>query len=110
MQTDSPPAIVARDTRATTTEKVTLAALSVIDIVQTETLLHESSPTGVWAVRPHENDPLLGSHPTLARMAVTGVAFDEVILHIRSPFVRRLSIGIEAGNVVRNVFVLTEKL
>jgi hypothetical protein len=43
-------------------------------------------------------------------MAVTGVAFDEVILHIRSPFVRRLSIGIEAGNVVRNVFVLTEKL
>jgi hypothetical protein len=39
-------------------------------------------------------------------MAATGVAMDELVLHVRSPFIRRLSIGLEAGNVVRNTVVV----
>jgi hypothetical protein len=107
---DSPPAIVVRDTRATTAEKVTLAALSVIDLVQTEKWLHEPSPTGTWAAPPREENPLLGSHPSFLRMAATGVVLDEAILHVRSPFLRRLSIGVEGSNVVRNLFVMKVKV
>jgi hypothetical protein len=102
VNTDTPPAIVVRDTRPTTTEKAALAVLSLVDVIQTQTWLHEPSPTGTWKVAPREENPLLGSHPSLLRMAATGVAIDEAILHVRSPFLRRLSIGLEAGNVARN--------
>ncbi len=108
---DAPPPIVWKSTAPTTTEKAALAVLSLIDVVQTENWLHEAPPNGhPWKVAPREEDPLLGAHPSLLRMAATGVAVDEIILHVRSPFVRRLSIGLEATNVVRNVFVMRVKM
>jgi hypothetical protein len=100
----APAPIVFKSTEPTTTEKATLAILSLVDIAQTERWL--TSPT-CHGCTPHvENDPLLGSHPSLLRMAATGVAMDELVLHVRSPFIHRLSIGLEAGNVVRNTVVV----
>jgi len=81
---------------ATTVDKATLAAFSLVDILQTQDWLHDGVPTH------KENDPLLGQHPTLLRMAATGVLLDEAILHIKSPTIRRLLISVEIGNVARN--------
>jgi hypothetical protein len=102
--TPPPPPIVFKSTEPTTTEKASLAILSLVDIIQTQNWLHEEyGPNGKpWRVAPKEDDPILGAHPTFTRMAVTGIAMDELILHIRSPFIRRFSIGLEAGNVARN--------
>jgi hypothetical protein len=104
MTTDTPPPIVYKSAAPTTTEKAALALLSFVDVVQTDTWLHRGLPSGKHWLNgpPREDDPLLGTHPSLARMALTGVAMDELILHIRSPFIRRFSIGLEAGNVARN--------
>jgi hypothetical protein len=110
MVSGAPAPIVFKSTEPTTTEKATLALLSLADLIQTEAWLHTPSPTGTWKAAPREEDPLLGAHPSLLRMAATGVAVDEIILHVRSPFVRRLSIGLEATNVVRNVFVMRVKM
>ncbi len=99
----APAPIVYKSTAPTTTEKAALAVLSLIDVVQTQNWLHEAPPNGhPWKVAPREENPLLGAHPTLFRMAATGVAMDELILHVKSPIIRRLSIGIEAGNIARN--------
>ena len=108
--TDAPPPIVWKSTAPTTTEKAALAVLSLVDVMQTENWLHESSPTGTWKVAPREENPLLGAHPSLLRMAATGVAMDELVLHVRSPFIRRFAIGLEAGNVVRNTVIVRMKL
>jgi hypothetical protein len=43
-------------------------------------------------------------------MALTGIAMNEIVLNIKNPTIRRLSIGMEFGNVVRNVFVLRMSL
>lgn len=98
------PIVETASNQATTAEKVSLAVLSLVDITQTELWLHiPLGPHQTWGSNgPREENPLLGAHPTLVRMALTGVALDEVILHVRSPFLRRLSIGIEAANVARN--------
>jgi hypothetical protein len=109
MVSGAPAPIVVQSTEPTTTEKASLAMLSLVDLIQTQTWLHRSSPTGTWKVAPRENDPLLGSHPTLLRMAATGVVIDEAILHVRSPLVRRFAIGVELGNVTRN-FTIGMKL
>jgi hypothetical protein len=108
--TDKPPAIVQKSEGPTTAEKAALAALSFFDLIQTQKFLHESSPTGRWEAAPFEANPLLGRHPTLARMALTGVALNELVLNIKNPTIRRLSIGMEFGNVVRNVFVVRMSL
>lgn len=108
--TDKPPAIVQKSEGPTTTEKAALATLSFFDLLQTQKFLHESSPTGRWQAAPFEENPLLGHHPSFARMALTGIAMNEIVLNIKNPTIRRLSIGMEFGNVVRNVFVLRMSL
>ncbi len=84
---------------ATTVDKAALAAFSLVDLIQTERWLDggDHRPT-----ETHENDPILGRHPTMLRMAATGVVLDEAILHVKSPVVRRLLISVEVGNVARN--------
>jgi hypothetical protein len=96
----APAPIVYKSTAPTTTEKAALALLSFVDIVQTDKFLHRTWPKG-W-IPAYEQDPLLGRHPSFGRMALTGIAMDELILHVKSPLIRRLSIGIEAGNVGHN--------
>jgi len=108
--TDKPPAIVQKSEGPTTTEKAALATLSFCDLLQTQKFLHESSPTGRWQAAPFEENPLLGHHPSFTRMALTGIAMNEIVLNIKNPTIRRLSIGMEFGNVVRNVFVLRMSL
>jgi hypothetical protein len=108
--TDKPPAIVQKLEGPTTAEKAALATLSFVDLIQTQKFLHESSPTGRWDSAPFEANPLLGRHPSLLRMGLTGIVMDEMVLNIKNPLVRRLSIGMEFGNVARNVFVVRMSL
>lgn len=108
--TDKPPAIVQKFEGPTTAEKAALATLSFFDLLQTQKFLHESSPTGTWQAAPFEANPLLGHHPSLVRMALTGIAMDEIVLNIKNPLVRRVSIGMEFGNVARNIFVVRMSL
>jgi hypothetical protein len=86
-----------------------LTLFSAVDLVQTQRWLHEPSPTGTWKVAPREQNPLLGSHPTLLRMMATGVVVDSAILHLHSPTLRRIAISLEIGNVTRN-FTIGMKL
>ncbi len=109
MVSGAPAPIVVRSTEPTTTEKASLAMLSLVDLIQTQTWLHRSSPTGTWKVAPREDNPLLGSHPTLLRMMATGVVLDSAILHLHSPALRRIAISLEIGNVARN-FTIGMKL
>jgi hypothetical protein len=108
--TDKPPAIVQKFEGPTTAEKAALATLSFFDLLQTQKFLHESSPTGRWEAAPFEANPLLGRHPSLTRMALTGIAMNEIVLNIKNPTIRRLSIGMEFGNVARNMFVVRMSL
>jgi hypothetical protein len=78
-----------------------LAGLSLVDLIQTQTWLDERAPAG-WKNTRREENPLLGRHPTALRMIGTGLVLDTAVLHIRSPFLRRFAIGLEAGNVARN--------
>jgi hypothetical protein len=104
------PAIVVRSAEPTTTEKAALAALSLVDLIQTQRWLDTPTPVRGWTAPPREENPLLGRRPSVLRMAGTGIALDEIVLHIRSPFVRHLSIGLEAGNVIRNAFVMKVRI
>ena len=104
---DKPPAIVEKSTAPTTAEKAALALLSFVDFEQTQKYLARTSPTGRWAgTAPYEADPILGRHPSTARLALTGVALDELVLHIRNPTIRHVTIGLELGNCLRNVVVV----
>jgi hypothetical protein len=74
-----------------------LAALSAADIAWTR---H-------WLAQPawhdtYETDPLLGRHPSLFRQVATGLAFDAIVLRCHNGTLRRVLIGVEAGNVARN--------
>ncbi len=107
------PVATSRPNQATTFDMATLAGLSVVDLIQTERYLHKDHGEDILPLqhdRPvYEADPILGKHPTLLRMVITGAVVDFGVLHIRSPFLRRFAIGLEAANVVRN-FTIGMKL
>jgi hypothetical protein len=95
-----------KSTAPTTTEKAVLAIASLVDFIQTERYLHKDHGEDVLPAQHdrgvYEADPVLGEHPTLLRMGLTGIVAGELVLHVRSPFIRRFAIGLELGNVSRN--------
>ncbi len=85
---------------APTSDKVLLGVLSGIDMLQTNIWLH--THVGGNVPQPYEENPLLGKHPSMSRMLVTGAVMDAVILHLPSPALRHLAISIEATNIAHN--------